>query len=56
VEELAKQWEEADKTTDPIDDFLNNIVNEELFMDLTPEFDFDILLDTDIPTNMEVDV
>jgi hypothetical protein len=48
VEDLFKQWDEADKTSDPIDDFLDSIANEDIFVDFAAE------LDPDFFTNMDV--
>ena len=54
IEDLVKQWEEADKTTDPIDDFLEGLTNDDMFLDLTPELDLD--LDLDFISNTDMDV
>jgi hypothetical protein len=48
IDNLVKQWDEADKTTDPIDDFLDGLTNENVFVDLTPELDLDFMSDIDM--------
>jgi hypothetical protein len=48
IDDLVKQWEEADKTTDPIDDFLEGLTNENVFVDMAPELDLDFMSDMDL--------
>jgi hypothetical protein len=49
IDDLVKQWEEADKTNDPIDDFFDGLANEDIMtLDLTPELELDFISDIDM--------